>query len=39
MQGYFAEKQPAGAVAFAIEVEPDLTAKNTANKLAEKMLR
>lgn len=39
MEEYFANQQQAGALAFGIEAEPDPASKNTANKLADKMLR
>ena len=39
MEEYFANQQQAGALAFGIEAEPDPVSKNTANKLANKMLR
>ena len=40
MEAYFAKKQPAGAVSFAIEQVPvDPASKNIANNLAAKMLR
>ena len=39
MQEYFDKKQPPGALAFGIEAEPDPVSKESANKLAEKMLR
>jgi hypothetical protein len=39
MQEYFDKKQPPGAIAFGIEAEPDPVSKESANKLAEKMLR
>lgn len=39
MEEYFAKQELAGAVAFAIEAEPEPASKNTANKLADRMLR
>jgi predicted acylesterase/phospholipase RssA len=38
MEEYFEKQQPAGAIAFAMEAEPDPAAISTANKLADKML-
>ncbi|MFN2150630.1 MAG: patatin-like phospholipase family protein [Anaerolineales bacterium] len=39
MEEYFEKQQPAGAVAFAMDIQPDPTATSTANKLADRMLR
>jgi predicted acylesterase/phospholipase RssA len=39
MEAYFAKQLPAGAIAFGIDETPDPASTNTANKLAEKMLR